>query len=162
MIQDQAKIDEWMGSIQFQLCVGSSVSRCMTKGRNVQPSRCLSPLSIPTTLQTRSRPAVAREEINDRLLVMLWSQTPDGSESCLSLLTLWPLPFLNYLFIWLCWVLVAACRTFSCSMWDLVPWPGIKLGPPALGAQSLSHWTTREVSTSTILRNLLKPQFAHL
>ena len=26
-------------------------------------------------------------------------------------------------------------------MWDLVPWPGIKPGPPALGAQSLSHWT---------------------
>ena len=24
--------------------------------------------------------------------------------------------------------------------------PGIKLGPPALRVQSLSHWTTREVS----------------
>ena len=24
-------------------------------------------------------------------------------------------------------------RTFSCSMWDLVTWPGIKPGPPALG-----------------------------
>ena len=32
-----------------------------------------------------------------------------------------------------------------CSMWDLVPQPGIKPGPPALGAESLSHWTTREV-----------------
>ena len=29
-------------------------------------------------------------------------------------------------------------------MWDLVPWPGIEPGPPALGAQSLSHWTARE------------------
>ena len=28
----------------------------------------------------------------------------------------------------------------------LVPQPGIKPGPSALGAQSLSHWTTREVS----------------
>ena len=28
---------------------------------------------------------------------------------------------------------------FGCSTWDLVP------GPPALGVQSLSHWTTREV-----------------
>ena len=28
---------------------------------------------------------------------------------------------------------------FSCSTWDLVP------GPPALGVQSLSHWTTSEV-----------------
>jgi len=33
---------------------------------------------------------------------------------------------------------------FSCGMWDLVPQPGIKLDPAALGAQSLSHWTTRE------------------
>ena len=30
-------------------------------------------------------------------------------------------------------------------MWDLVPQPGIKSRPPALGLQSLSHWTTREV-----------------
>ena len=60
----------------------------------------------------------------------------------------------NYLFIWLCQVLVAACVIsvfteacgfFSCGMWDLVPWPGIELRPPALGAQSLSHWTTRDV-----------------
>ena len=30
-------------------------------------------------------------------------------------------------------------------MRHLVAQPGIKLGPPALGVQSLSHWTTREV-----------------
>ena len=30
-------------------------------------------------------------------------------------------------------------------MWDLVTLPGIELGPPALGAGSLRHWTTREV-----------------
>ena len=29
-------------------------------------------------------------------------------------------------------------------MWDQVPWPGIEPWPPALGAQSLSRWTTRE------------------
>ena len=33
----------------------------------------------------------------------------------------------------------------SCSMWDLVPWPGIEPRPTVLGAQSLSHRTTREV-----------------
>ena len=33
----------------------------------------------------------------------------------------------------------------SCHMWDLVPWQGIEPGPPALGAQNLSHWITREV-----------------
>ena len=33
----------------------------------------------------------------------------------------------------------------SCGMQDLVLWLGIKPGAPALGAWSLSHWTTREV-----------------
>ena len=58
----------------------------------------------------------------------------------------------NYLFIWLCRVLVAACgifscgmQTLSCGMWDPAPRPGIEPGPPVLGARILSHWTTREV-----------------
>ena len=53
--------------------------------------------------------------------------------------------------------LVVACRIFSCSrqtlscgMWDLVPWPGIKPGPPALGAWSLSHWSTRKIPTPSL------------
>ena len=43
------------------------------------------------------------------------------------------------IFIWLHQVLVAACwifnlcfggmETLSCGRWDLVPWPGLKLGP---------------------------------
>ena len=39
-------------------------------------------------------------------------------------------------------LLVEAC------MWDLVPRPGIKPGPPALGAESLNHCATREVPRS--------------
>ena len=35
--------------------------------------------------------------------------------------------------------------TLSCGMWDLVPGSEIELRLPALGVQSLSHWTTREV-----------------
>ena len=58
-------------------------------------------------------------------------------------------------------VLVAARGIFSCGMRDLlvvdadflvaacmrdlVPQPEIEPGPPALGAWSLTHWTTREV-----------------
>ena len=38
--------------------------------------------------------------------------------------------------------------------WDLVPQPGIKLMPPALGSQSLSHWTTREVPLNAPLTGL--------
>ena len=30
-------------------------------------------------------------------------------------------------------------------IWDLVPWPVIQPRPPALGAWSHTHWTTREV-----------------
>ena len=33
----------------------------------------------------------------------------------------------------------------GCSIWDLVPWPGIEPGPSALEAQNLNHWTTRKV-----------------
>ena len=58
------------------------------------------------------------------------------------------------LFLWPFWVLVAAHRIcFSCGIqnlsvaaWELsVVTPGTKPGPPALGVQSLSHWTTAEV-----------------
>ena len=40
----------------------------------------------------------------------------------------------------------------SYSMQDLVPWPEIKPSPPALGMQSLSHWTTREALKICISR----------
>ena len=33
----------------------------------------------------------------------------------------------------------------SCGMQDLIPRPGIEPGPPALGAWSLGHWSSREV-----------------
>ena len=59
---------------------------------------------------------------------------------------------ISYLFIWLHQVLAAAwgifswgMQTLSCGLWDLVPWPGIEPGTPALAAQCLSYWTTREV-----------------
>ena len=60
--------------------------------------------------------------------------------------------FKTCIFIWLWQVLVVACRIFSCSMWDLFPWPGIEPGSPALGAWNLSHWTTREVPSAVILQ----------
>ena len=46
-------------------------------------------------------------------------------------------------------VIVAGCRI-------LVPWPEIKPGLPALGAWSLSHWTTREVPWGEFLANTLQ------
>ena len=53
-----------------------------------------------------------------------------------------PVFFLLFIFIYV------AAPGLSCSMWDLVPWPGIETGPLALGEQGLSHRTTREVLSS--------------
>ena len=75
-----------------------------------------------------------------------------------------------YLFTWLYWVFVAdagsstlvvAHRIFSCTMQtlshcvlDLVPWPGLKPGPPALRPQS--HW---DHEGSPHLKKLLKGMY---
>ena len=53
--------------------------------------------------------------------------------------------FLKYLFLWLFRDLVTRIVYLHCAMQDLVPWPGIKPRPPALGAQRVNQWATREV-----------------
>ena len=61
--------------------------------------------------------------------------------------------------MWACEIfLVVASGIFSCSMrtlswsmWDLVPRPVIEPSPRALGAQSLSQWTTRGVPQTCVL-----------
>ena len=53
----------------------------------------------------------------------------------------------NILFVYLVAPgLSCGMQTLSCSIWELVPWPGIKPRPLALGAWRLSYWTIREVS----------------
>ena len=42
------------------------------------------------------------------------------------------------------------------SVWDLVPWPGIEPVPTELGAQSLNHWTTREIPIWFLLYETLR------
>ena len=42
-------------------------------------------------------------------------------------------------------IFTVACGIISCGMWDLVPQLRIEPRPSAVGAWSLSHWTTREV-----------------
>ena len=54
--------------------------------------------------------------------------------------------FFKYIFIYL------AVLGLSCGMWDLVPPPGIKLRPPALGMRSLSHWITRDIPLLSFLK----------
>ena len=68
------------------------------------------------------------------------------------------------LFIWPCRVLVEAHGIFfkisydiwilCCGMWDLVPWPGMEPGPPALGVWSLSLWTPRKSRQWFLFLNL--------
>ena len=58
------------------------------------------------------------------------------------------LVLITYVFIYL------TVLGLSCSMWDLVPWPGIEPVPPPLGAWSLSHWTTREVLPSCVYNQI--------
>ena len=64
---------------------------------------------------------------------------------------------------------LVATYKLSCSMWYLVPRPGIELGLPELGVQSLGHWTTREVPTICTLphlalfsRSILFSRFIHV
>ena len=49
--------------------------------------------------------------------------------------------FKKYLFL----VIYLGMSALSCGTWDLVPRPRIEPRPPALGEQSLRHWTTRKV-----------------
>ena len=64
----------------------------------------------------------------------------------------WESLSLALLFFFLILFLYLAALSLSCKMWDLVPWPGIKPRPPVLGAQSLSHWTTREVPPCRVIK----------
>ena len=92
--------------------------------------------------------------VRNRSPGIVFSGTQDWSSIQFIFILFW-----NYLFIWLCQVLVvapgifeilAACRIFSCEMWNQVPWWGMEPGPPALGVWGLSHWTTREVPQPTV------------
>ena len=51
----------------------------------------------------------------------------------------------QHIFIFKIFIYLAAPVLVAACMRDLVPQPGLGPGPPALGAQSLNHWTTREV-----------------
>ena len=48
-------------------------------------------------------------------------------------------------------LLIVAYKLLVGGMWDLVTWLRIEPGLSALGAWSLSHWTSREVPIWSIL-----------
>ena len=43
------------------------------------------------------------------------------------------------------WILKKKCFLFGHTLWHVKLGPKVKLEPPAVGAQSLNHWTTRKV-----------------
>ena len=53
-----------------------------------------------------------------------------------------------------CWANIAACKLFSCRIWNPVPWPGIEPWPPALRERSLSYWATRKVLVVSLCKVL--------
>ena len=59
--------------------------------------------------------------------------------------------FFNFLLLLFIWLLKGY---FNCSMWGLVPGPGIEPRPPALGAQRLSHWATGGSLNGIFHRNI--------
>ena len=79
--------------------------------------------------------------------------------------------FLSYLFTWLLQVLVVAHGIFSpslgalsCGTWDLSSLTKAQTLAPALGAQSLNHWTAREVPRQCLSLALGMPEspWSHL
>ena len=50
-----------------------------------------------------------------------------------------------------CQIFRSSMQTLSCRMWDLVPLLGIEPWAPALGARSLSPWTTGKVPARLLL-----------
>ena len=58
--------------------------------------------------------------------------------------------------ILLCLNIYLTMPGMSCSIWDLVPWSGIKPWPCAFGVQSLSHWTTGKSPASVGFSLILK------
>ena len=71
----------------------------------------------------------------DRHFLLQGIFATQGSNPHLSCLLLWQVDSLP---------LTCGMRRLEHGIRDLVLWPGIKPGPPALGTQSPSHWATRE------------------
>ena len=94
---------------------------------------------VPTTLTSKLFPKHAKPPSTSGPLHFLCPQpecfSPDAQVwLSLFLFLITEMPTFTFYF----WLHPMVCEV-------LVPWPGIKPRPPALGVQSLSDWTTREV-----------------
>ena len=78
---------------------------------------------------------------------------PRGGQGDRTLGSVFLLLFFFFKYLFACASLSCSMGTLRCGLWNLVPWPGIKSGLPALGMPRLSHWTTREVPQFSILNS---------
>ena len=96
-------------------------------------------IKINSTSCTFSNVTTGKFEITHWLALYFRGTVPSQKVHVMEIsVLLWDFLFI-YVFIYL------AAPGLGCGTQDLVPGPGIEPGPPALGRQSLSHWTTREV-----------------
>ena len=65
-----------------------------------------------------------------------------------------PLTF-KFSFNLLSWVLVVACKVFSCGMWDLVPCPGTERGPLCWELRVLASGPAGNAATSYLKKDYL-------
>ena len=59
--------------------------------------------------------------------------------------------FKKYVFLWLYWVLIAACGILVAACGIEFPDQDLNSGLPALGVQRFSHWIIREVSEMQVI-----------
>ena len=77
---------------------------------------------------------------------------PEQLTTCLLTICVFSLPIPIYIYIMHLKILIyLAALDLSCGTRDLVPRPGIEPAFPALGMQSLSHRTIREVPVGPFL-----------
>ena len=60
----------------------------------------------------------------------------------------------KYIYIYIFFFIYLDVPGLSCSMWNLVPLPGIEPWPPALGTQRLGYWTIRDIPEAVILTGI--------
>ena len=116
-----------MGSFSWCVCASSITKSCWTHCNLMDSGPPGS--SVHRTFQARILEWIATSFSRGSTRPRDWIHV-----SCFSYIGRW------ILYPWVTWETL-----FSCSMWDLVPWPLMEPGPLALVLWSLSHWTTREV-----------------
>ena len=106
---------------------------------------------------------ILKRHVSQRLFLGTWdishTRCSEQRKNAMKKNVLWPNEFEIHCILYFRWHTIHirsfffffGCVGLPGATWDLVPWSGIEPRPPELRAQSLSHWTTREVPCFSIL-----------